>query len=201
MSVLRVLLGDQLSPDLSALADLDPAHDVVLMMEVQAETTYVRHHKQKIVLVLSAMRHFAEALRATGVTVDYVRLDDPDNTGDLTAEVRRAVTRHAPDRLVITEPGEWRVQELIQTWEALTGVPVAVRDDTRFFASRARFADWARGRRGWRMEHFYREMRREHGLLMDGDQPAGGAWSTPRTARPFPRAPVPPRAAASPRTR
>jgi deoxyribodipyrimidine photolyase-related protein len=177
MSVLRVVLGDQLSADISALADLDPATDVVLMMEVQAETTYVRHHKQKIVLVLSAMRHFAEELRARGITVDYVRLDDPDNTGDLTAEVQRAVARHSPNRLVITEPGEWRVQELIQTWESVTGVPVAVRDDTRFFASRARFAAWARGRRGWRMEHFYREMRREHGLLMDGDQPAGGAWN------------------------
>jgi deoxyribodipyrimidine photolyase-related protein len=177
MSVLRVILGDQLSPDLSALADIDPAHDVVLMMEVQAETTYVRHHKQKIVLVLSAMRHFAEDLRARGIAVDYVKLDDPDNTGDLTAEVRRAVARHTPDRLVITEPGEWRVQELIKTWQALTGLPVAVRDDTRYFASRARFADWARGRRGWRMEHFYREMRREHGLLMDSDQPVGGAWN------------------------
>jgi deoxyribodipyrimidine photolyase-related protein len=177
MSVLRVVLGDQLSPDISALADLDPATDVVLMMEVQAETTYVRHHKQKIVLVLSAMRHFAEGLRARGITVDYVKLDDPDNIGDLTAEVRRAVARHAPSRLVITEPGEWRVQEMIQTWESVSGVPVAVRDDTRFFASRARFAAWARGRRGWRMEHFYREMRREHGFLMDGDQPVGGAWN------------------------
>ena len=63
MTVLRIILGDQLAVDLIALADLDPGRDIVLMMEVQEENTYVRHHKQKIVLVLSAMRHFADALR------------------------------------------------------------------------------------------------------------------------------------------
>jgi deoxyribodipyrimidine photolyase-related protein len=177
MSVLRVVLGDQLSPDLSALRDLDPRRDVVLMMEVLDETTHVRHHKQKIVLVLAAMRHFADTLRRRGLTVDYVDLDDPDNTGGFTGEVERAVARHRPQRIVVTEPGEWRVQTLIAGWAARTGVPVEVRADDRFFASRERFTAWAEGRRAWRMEHFYREMRREHGILMDGDLPAGGEWN------------------------
>ncbi len=177
MTVLRIILGDQLSVDLSALADLDPGRDIVLMMEVQEENTYVRHHKQKIVLVLSAMRHFADALRKSGVTVDYVRLDKPDNSGSLTTEVQRAVARHRPGRIVVTEPSEWRVQALVEGWASLTGAPIEVRADHRFFASRARFAAWARGRRSWRMEHFYREMRREHGILIEGEQPAGGEWN------------------------
>ena len=160
MTVLRIVLGDQLSVDLSALADLDPGRDIVLMMEVQEESTYVRHHKQKIVLVLSAMRQFADALRKSGVTVDYVRLDEPDNSGSLTTEVQRAVARHRPGRIVATEPSEWRVQALVEGWASLTGAPVELRADHRYFASRARFAAWARGRRSWRMEHFYREMRR-----------------------------------------
>jgi deoxyribodipyrimidine photolyase-related protein len=177
MSVLRIVLGDQLSHDLSALTDLDPGCDTVLMMEVTEEGTYVPHHKQKIVLVLSAMRHFADELRLRGVAVDYVALDASDNTGALTSEVQRAAARHRPDRLVLTEPGEWRVQEMVETWSVLTGRPVEVRPDSRFFASRARFADWAHGRRTWRMEHFYRKMRREHAILMDGEQPAGGVWN------------------------
>jgi deoxyribodipyrimidine photolyase-related protein len=175
--VLRIILGDQLSHRISALNGLNPASDSVLMMEVMAENTYVPHHKQKIVLVLSAMRHFAEELRQNGVAVDYVALDAPENTGSLTTEIQRAVARIAPDRLVVTEPGEWRVQEMVEGWAAATGLPVEVRADDRFFASRARFADWARGRRVWRMEHFYREMRRVHALLMEDGQPAGGAWN------------------------
>jgi deoxyribodipyrimidine photolyase-related protein len=175
--ILRVVLGDQLSNDLPALSDLDPKRDVVLMMEVRDEGTYVPHHKQKIVLILSAMRLFADELRSRGVTVDYVTLDDPANTGSFTGEVKRAVARHRPDRIVATEPGEWRVQTAIEVWSAMFGVPVEIREDTRFFASRARFRAWAKGRTTWRMEHFYREMRREHGLLMDEGRPAGGEWN------------------------
>ena len=177
MNALRIVLGDQLSLDLSALDDLDPRRDVVLMMEVMEENTYVGHHKQKIVLVLAAMRHFAETLRQRGLTVDYVGLDESDNTGSFTTEIQRAVARHRPSRIVVTEPSEWRVQAMAKSWEALTGVPVKIRSDRRFFASRTRFAAWANGRRSWRMEHFYREMRREHQILMDGDQPEGGAWN------------------------
>lgn len=177
MATLRPVLGDQLSRDLASLADLDPAHDVVLLMEVAEETTYVPHHKQKIALVLAAMRHFADELREAGIQVDYVRLDDPDNSGSFDGEVARALGRHGLQRIVVTEPGEWRVQRAIEGWPARFGCPVEIRADGRFFASRARFARWAEGRRTWRLEHFYREMRREHRLLMDGDQPAGGSWN------------------------
>ncbi len=200
MKALRIILGDQLSREMSSLRGLDPARDMVLMMEVRGENTYVAHHKQKIVLVLSAMRHFAAELRQSGVRVDYVALDDPENSGHLTTEVQRAARRHAPERLVVTEPGEWRVLEMVQTWSALTGTPVEIPPDERFFASRARFADWTRGRRTWRMEHFYREMRREHGLLMEGDRPAGGEWNfdaenrkaLPKSTAPPPRLRFPP---------
>jgi deoxyribodipyrimidine photolyase-related protein len=183
MTVLRIILGDQLSPDISALADLDAGRDVVLMMEVVEECTYVGHHKQKVVLVLSAMRHFAGGLRRRGVTVDYVTLDAPDNTGSFTSEVRRKVARHRPSRIVVTEASEWRVQAMVESWASLTGTPVEVRVDHRFFASRSRFAAWARERRSYRMEHFYREMRREHGILMEGDRPAGGEWNYDRENR------------------
>jgi deoxyribodipyrimidine photolyase-related protein len=152
-------------------------------MEVSEETTYVRHHKQKLALVLSAMRHFADALRQSGVTVDYVRLDAPGNTGSLATEVQRAVARHRPSRIVMTEPSEWRVQALFDGLASIAVTPLEVRSDHRYFASRARFAAWARGRRSWRLEHFYREMRREHGILMEGAQPAGGQWNYDRANR------------------
>ena len=183
MTVLRIILGDQLSLDLSALDHLDPDRDIVLMMEVMEENTHVGHHKQKIVLVLAAMRHFAETLRQRGLTVDYVRLDAPDNTGRFITEVQRAVARHRPSRIVVTEPSEWRVQAMVEGWEAFTGTPVEILSDRRFFASRKRFAAWASGRRSWQMEHFYREMRREHQLLMEGNQPAGGEWNYDRANR------------------
>jgi deoxyribodipyrimidine photolyase-related protein len=178
MTTLRIVLGDQCSDTLPALAGLDPARDVVLMAEVRAECTYVRHHKQKIALVLSAMRHFALRLRARGVRVEYTRLDDPDNTHSLAGEVARAAKRLAATRIICTEPGEWRVLQDMRGWQAATGIPVEIRDDTRFLCSLARFRAWAGTKRQLRMEFFYREMRRETGLLMEGpDEPTGGQWN------------------------
>jgi deoxyribodipyrimidine photolyase-related protein len=175
---LRVVLGDQCSRSLSTLQDLDPARDVVLMMEVQDECTYVPHHPQKIVLILSAMRHFARALEARGVRVDYVRLDDPANTHSFSGEVGRAVARHRPAAIIVTEPGEWRVLEVIRSWEDRFGVPVELREDTRFLCTGADFNRWAHGRKALRMEFFYREMRRATDLLMEPDgTPAGGEWN------------------------
>ncbi|MDO9502422.1 cryptochrome/photolyase family protein, partial [Falsiroseomonas sp.] len=60
---LVLILGDQLTPGLSALRAADPGRDVVVMAEVKAEGSYVPHHPQKIALILSAMRHFAADLR------------------------------------------------------------------------------------------------------------------------------------------
>ena len=177
MSTLRLVLGDQLSHNLSALADIDLAHDIVLMMEVLQECTNVPHHKQKIVLVLSAMRHFAAELRQKGVRVDYIRLDDPENGGDFTKEIRRALVRHKITHIIVTEPGEWRVQEMIQAWSDLFKIKIEIRTDNRFFATHEYFSNWTKSRKHWRMEHFYHEMRREHQLLMDGDKPVGGSWN------------------------
>ena len=177
MKTLRVILGDQLSFDVAALKDIDRAKDHVLMMEVVGECTSVKHHKQKIILILSAMRHFAQALRDDGITVDYVALDAPDNSGHFTGEVERAIKRLKPQRLVVTAPSEWRVLKEVEGWQALFGLPVDVLDDDRFFATPQRFARWAQGKRTWRMEYFYREMRVEHDLLMEGGKPLGGAWN------------------------
>ena len=177
VGTLRLVLGDQLSDGLAGLADLDPARDVVLMAEVEAETGYVRHHKQKIALVLAGMRAFAARLGERGVTVRYVRLDDPDNRQSIISELARSVEDLAPARIVITEPGEWRLAEEFRKLAADSMTPVEVREDDRFICGHDAFRRWAEERRQLRMEFFYREMRRRTGLLMDGDEPEGGRWN------------------------
>ncbi len=176
-AILIPVLGDQLSTSLSALDGVDRADAVVLMMEVAEETTYVRHHKRKIAFILSAMRHHADALRTAGWTVDYVTLDDPDNSGSFTGEIARAVERHAPERIVVTEAGEWRVLAMRQAWETLFGIPVDLRPDTRFLCSHSAFEAWAGEADTLVMESFYRTMRRRTGLLMEEGKPVGGRWN------------------------
>jgi deoxyribodipyrimidine photolyase-related protein len=174
---LVLVLGDQLSPSISSLKTADPATTVVLMVEVEREATQVRYHRKKIAFLFSAMRHFAEELRDAGWNVDYVKLDDEGNTGSFGGEVLRAVRRHAASRVVVTHPGEWRVLEELRGLEVQVRVPVEIPNDDRFLCTTAEFNAWAEGRRSLRMEYFYREMRRAHGLLMEGDNPLGGQWN------------------------
>ena len=174
---LILILGDQLSPQMSSLAVCDPKQDLVLMCEVSAEATYVKHHKKKIVLLFSAMRHFAEELKALGWRVAYTRLDEPLNAGSFAGEIQRAVAAHQPQKIIVAEPGEWRVLDDMRSWTTRFDLAVEILPDMRFMSSIAEFKAWAAGRKQLRMEFFYRDMRRKTGLLMDGDQPAGGVWN------------------------
>jgi len=171
---LCLVLGDQLSFDLASLKELDAGLDAVLLVEVMEEATHVPHHPQKIALIFSAMRHFAEALRQRGVGVHYVTLDDPHNTGSVPGELRRWQTLLQADELHLTECGDWRLEQSLRD----CGAVIEWHGDTRFLCSRDEFSAWAKGKKQLRMEFFYREMRRKSGLLINGDgTPVGGAWN------------------------
>lgn len=170
---LVLVLGDQLTSDMAALRKADRARDVVVMAEVMGEGTSVPHHPQKIALILSAMRKFAAGLREAGWRVAYSPLDDPENSQTIQGEILRRAAEFGAGEVLATQPGEWR---LVRDLEALP-LPVRLVKDDRFLCPEAEFAAWAKGRKQLRMEWFYREMRRKTGLLMEGDQPAGGQWN------------------------
>ncbi len=178
MSTLRLVLGDQLTDTLSSLRGINPKTDTVLMCEVWDEASYVPHHKQKIAFVFSAMRHFAAQLLGRGVNVRYVTLDDAGNTGSLQGELARAIKDLHPEKLVVTQPGEYRLAQIFGFWSQLFGMDVEIRPDDRFLCSLDTFRAWAKGRKQLRMEYFYRDMRRSTGLLMEPDgTPTGGVWN------------------------
>ena len=177
MKTLRLILGDQLSHSLASLQVADKQHDVLLMCEVVEEATYVKHHQKKIAFLFSAMRHFAQELEEKGFNVDYVKLDEADNSGSFEGEVERALKRHKAEALSVTFPGEYRVLEAMQSWQDKFGIPVEILDDDRFLCSGEEFAEWAEGRKQLRMEYFYREMRKKFEILMEGDDPIGGKWN------------------------
>jgi deoxyribodipyrimidine photolyase-related protein len=177
MSVLRLILGDQLSSNISSLENCDKNSDVILMCEVWDEATYVKHHKKKIAFLFSAMRHFAQDLKNKGYNVDYRALNIPDNKGSFKGEVQAAIQRHNPDRIVVTFPGEQRVLDDMKQWGAEFNIPVDIKADDRFLCAPEEFELWAKDRKQLRMEYFYREMRKKYDILMDGDNPEGGEWN------------------------
>ncbi len=183
MRTLVLVLGDQLDAGSAAFDGFDPAVDAVAMMEVAEEATYIPQHRLRLALFFSAMRHFRDALREAGRTVHYTALDDPNNTGSFAGEIERRVRALEPDRLVVLQPGDWRVEQAIRATAKALGLPLEVREDRHFLCSRDRFAEFAEGRRNLLMEAFYRAMRQEHDVLMEGGKPVGGKWNLDKENR------------------
>tara|TARA_B100000780_G_scaffold100559_1_gene70210 strand:- start:153 stop:1751 length:1599 start_codon:yes stop_codon:yes gene_type:complete len=177
LTTLRIILGDQLNPNISSLDGLDVEKDIVLMCEVWDETKYVKHHKKKIAFLFSAMRHFAEDLRAKNINLVYYTLATAPVLKSFTHAIKEVLKTKFPTKIIVTFPGEYRVLTEIKTWTQEFNLPVDIRADARFLCSLEDFNTWAEGRKSLRMEYFYREMRKKFTILMDGDQPVGGQWN------------------------
>ena len=174
---LIVVLGDQLDLDASAFDAFDAGVDAVWMAEVAEESTQVWSSKPRTAMFLAAMRHFALALQAHGRPLHYTRLDAPGNAGSLAAQLQVDILRLRPARLVMTAPGDWRVLQAIKAVAESNGLPLDIHEDRHFFSSIVEFAAHAKGRKSLRMEYFYREQRKRHDVLMQGDEPVGGQWN------------------------
>jgi deoxyribodipyrimidine photolyase-related protein len=170
---LALILGDQLDRHAAVFDGFDSTQDVVWMAEVTGEARHVWSHKARIALFLAAMRHFRDDLSARGIRVDYT----PLKTASLAEELKQAVLRHRPEKLLITQPGEYRVLEELQAAAREMGLELEVRSDRHFLSTIEDFQKHCEGRKQLRMEYFYREMRRRYGYLMEGSEPVGGAWN------------------------
>ena len=162
---LCIVLGDQLSQNITSLKNLRKEDDKILMMEVVNEATYVNHHKKKLILILSAMRHFAEDLKKQGYTVIYSKINNSSNT--FTEELVKQCKNTKPKKIVITHPGEYRVIQEIKKWKKIVKIPVSIVEDERFFCNINEFEKWAASKKELKMETFYKMMRKKYNILID----------------------------------
>jgi len=174
---LVVVLGDQLDRQSAALEDFDPTCDAIWMAEVKGESTHVWSHKARIALFLAAMRHFRDEMLAIGRTVLYRELGASFNQSSLAAELVLAIKRHRVEKVIMVEPGDHRVLKDLRDVATKTNTPLEIRPDAHFLSTIEEFREHATGRKSLRMEFFYREMRKRHGVLMDDGQPIGGSWN------------------------
>ncbi|AGZ39816.1 cryptochrome/photolyase family protein [Actinoplanes friuliensis] len=148
----RWLFADQLGPHF-----LDDPAQPVLLIESKAVFRRRVFHRQKAHLVLSALRHRAAELGDQAV---FVR-----------ADTYGEVVRAQADDLSVCHPTSRGARELVQR------LGVELLPPRGFVTAPQDFTTWANGRRGLRMEDFYRDARQRHGVLMDGAEPAGGRWN------------------------
>ena len=138
----------------------------VLLVESDAALAQAGVHRQKLHMMLSAMRHFARELHERGVEVDLRQAPT------LAAGVRAHRAAHGASEVRVLEPTGVRARRLAR------GLPgVAVTSGSLFLTTEDQFSAWASGRKRLIMESFYRDQRRRLGVLMDGDEPVEGQWN------------------------
>jgi deoxyribodipyrimidine photolyase-related protein len=170
------VLGDQLNLDSAALADIAPDRDVVLMAEVREESTHVWSAKPRTAFFFSAMRHFAALLRSKNLQVDYRSIGTHD-FASLAEVLADAIKQHKPEKIVLVEPGDWRIEQQLLSFAKSKKIHLVMREDRHFMCSRAEFAEWAKGYKQLRLEYFYRMMRKRYDIMMEGAEPLQGRWN------------------------
>ena len=161
---LVIVLGEQLDNDSAGFDGFNSEQDAVWMAEVAEESTHVWSHKARIAVFLSAMRHFRDTLRQRSVTVHYRQLDEAGNHGAFVGELTATIKRLSPPKLIVVEPGEWRVRESLQTTALALGVDLELRPDRHFLSTCEEFAahaiGWREFVRGiyWHFMPGYREL-------------------------------------------
>ena len=174
MKKLILILGDQIDINSVLLKDVDLMTSEVIMIESQFESDYVWSHKAKIVLFLSAMRHFAVELQAKKIPLTYIK----QSRLTIEAELKRHIVEKGITHLVCIEPGEWRLKVGLETLARELNVVMLMHEDAHFYCSNSEFRAWAAEKKELRLEYFYRHMRLKHGILMNqSGEPAGGRWN------------------------
>ena len=169
-----VILGNQLFP-----LDHLPPPDVapVFMAEDVGLCTYVKHHQQKIVLFLAAMRAYADELRDADYEVHYVTLDSSD-TRPYEDKLAEAMQAAGAERLPHFDIEDWAMEQRIVAIAESEDIEREVLDSPMFTCSREEFAEFLRGKSRLVMGDFYKQQRRRLGVLVDKEgEPVGGRWS------------------------
>jgi deoxyribodipyrimidine photolyase-related protein len=169
------ILGDQLLPDHPALAAADK-NDVFLFIESAARGSHLRYHQHKLVLLYSAMRHYAEALKKNNRHVSYHHLEDGGK--DFLSALQQFIQKEHPSSIVVMEPNEWEMQHLLPKLSKKLGVPIEVIPNQQFLVSRSDFKQWAGNKKTVLMASHYQFQRKRLNILLDSEgKPEGGAWS------------------------
>ena len=171
---LLVVLGNQLFPAESLKG---PAPAGIFMAEDMGLCTYERHHQQKIVLFLAAMRHYADSLREAGFIVHYEALD-PEDQRSYEEKLSQAVEAGGYDAIAHFEIEDRPMERRILDFARERGLERTEFSSPMFLCSRERFREFESGKKHLRMAEFYKLERRRLDILIDDDgEPDGGQWS------------------------
>jgi deoxyribodipyrimidine photolyase-related protein len=169
-----VIWGTQLTIDNHSALQAYPDAPVIII-ESKAMCRRFKYHKQKLAFVLTAMREYADELRAAGRTVHYIQLEDSDDWFKSLDALRK---KFGITTLAAMRQNDRTPQRRLETWCEQQGIRLEITPNQMFLTSTALFNEWAEEHKMLRMEQFYRWQRQRLGILMqENGKPEGGRWN------------------------
>ena len=182
MKTLRLILGDQLNIKHPWFESVDD--DIVYaIFEMRQETDYVTHHIQKVIGFFAAMRQFADDLKAAGHQVIYYKINDNTNTQKLTDNLQNIIKQENSTCFEYQLPDEYRLDNQLQEFTKTLSIESHVVDTAHFYTKREDLQTFYKDKKQFVMENFYRNMRKDHDILMAYGNPEGGKWNYDRSNR------------------
>lgn len=185
---LRLILGDQLNHKHSWFLEKDSSSTLYLMMEIRTETDYAKHHILKIVTFFKAMRCFYEELKQKNFKILYLKINDKSNLQDFSKNIDWIIKEHEIEKLEIQEPDEYRLDQYFKNYFSKLKIPYEVFSSEHFLVSRDYLEKIFGKKDKYLMESFYRRLRKELKILMNGSEPLMGKWNFDKENRkPIPK--------------
>ncbi len=182
---------DQLTDRIGPLAGEPPGQVGVVLVENRWKASLRPYHKQKLALIVANLRHFALEQAARGVAVRHVAVTTPYR------EALRPLA-HELGPLTMMEPAERELRADLEPLIADGRLRVVPHEG--WLTTEEQFEAAGPDGGPWRMDSFYRRVRADTGILMEGDSPAGGKYSFDAENRePWPGEPAAPDAPTFPR--
>ena len=167
-----LILDNQLLEHHPALTD--DSVDIIIMLEAQDVYRALPYHSHKLVLLISAMRHFCTLIEKSGKKILYVSLDQAPN---FEQSLKRMITEHKITTLAWMKSSDAAPNRTMTTLANELKIDYETYANNMFLTPESELRDWFDRQKSPLMENFYHWQRQRTGVLMDDDKPTGGRWN------------------------
>ena len=174
MKSLRIIFVDQLSSNNPTLEGMNP-NDILLFYE-PIETFYeIKHHKQKITLLVSALRHHIERINHKNVIHQKI---EKNKKRDLVKLLKKIISDENVNKIIIAKPSDFKIYKDLMFFSQSNNIELEVLDDRKFISSASDFNEWASDKKTRIQEYYYRWLRKKYDIFMNEEgKPIGDKWN------------------------
>ena len=158
---------DQLHQEL--IPDSEKTSLGLIFIETTWKANQLPYHKQKLALLLSNQRHFALEMQSLGYPIKYIF--STKGYGQILETLSQEL-----GQITVSKPAELTLRRSLE--ELQKSEKVVFLEHKGWLTTSEEFLSIMGDKPPWRMDKFYRNIRKSRGIMLDeNSKPLGGAWS------------------------